>query len=57
MIDFQYFPNVDDPVARLRSAMDNMDGMCGFIVTLYLEVYAFCISASSLLVYHPIKGK
>ena len=30
MIDFQYFPNVDDPVAKLRSAMDNMDGMCGF---------------------------
>ena len=28
MIDYQYFPNADDPVAKLRLAMDNMDGMC-----------------------------
>lgn len=26
MADYQYFPNMDDPVAKLRLAMDNMDG-------------------------------
>ena len=59
MIDFQYFPNEDDPVAKLRSAMDNMDGMCftrGSIVTLYLKSLCFCTSASPLLVYYS-KGK
>ena len=26
MADFQYQPDMTDPVAKLRSAMDNMDG-------------------------------
>lgn len=28
MIDYQYLPDEEDPVSKLRSAMDNMDGMC-----------------------------
>ena len=26
MVDYQYQPDMDDPIAKLRSAMDNMDG-------------------------------
>lgn len=27
MADYQYQPDINDPVAKLRTAMDNMDGM------------------------------
>lgn len=27
MVDFQYTPNMNDPIAKLRTAMDSMDGM------------------------------
>jgi hypothetical protein len=30
MADFQYFPDMDDPVAKLRMAMNEMDGMMAF---------------------------
>ena len=59
MIDYQYFPDVDDPIAKLRSAMDNMDGMyftCGSIVARHLEGLWFSTSGSPLLV-HNSKGK
>ena len=39
MIDYQYFPNMDDPVAKLRLAMDNMDGM----YFLHAGFISFCI--------------
>ena len=55
MIDYQYFPNVDDPVAKLRSAMDNMDGLC-LRVVLYILKFMFSISTSPLLLHNP-KGK
>ena len=38
MIDYQYLPNMDDPVAKLRSAMDNMDGMCLRMVLILLFI-------------------
>lgn len=28
MVDYQYQPDMSDPVSKLRVAMDNMDGMC-----------------------------
>jgi hypothetical protein len=27
MVDYQYLPDMNDPVAKLRLAMDRMDGM------------------------------
>lgn len=30
MADFQYFPDMEDPVAKLRMAMNKMDGMTAF---------------------------
>lgn len=51
MIDYQYFPNVDDPVAKLRSAMDNMDGMCDSSISLcILKSYVF-VSVEALCSY------
>jgi hypothetical protein len=58
MIDYQYFPDMNDSVAKLRLAMDNMDGMCLRPVPCYFVSLrlCLCISASSLLVHNP-KGK
>jgi hypothetical protein len=34
MADFQYFPDMDDPIAKLRMAMNKMDGMTAFFLVL-----------------------
>jgi hypothetical protein len=34
MADFQYFPDMEDPVAKLRMAMNKMDGMTAFFCAL-----------------------
>ena len=40
MVDYQYFPDMDDPVAKLRLAMDNMDGTSSRVISIYL-IYKF----------------
>lgn len=35
MVDYQYQPDMNDPIAKLRSAMDNMDGEHLFCNTFY----------------------
>ncbi|KAF8974777.1 RNA polymerase III transcription factor IIIC subunit-domain-containing protein [Flammula alnicola] len=35
MVDYQYFPDVDDPIVKLRNAMDMMDAdlLCSYAIT------------------------
>ena len=35
MVDYQFQPDMNDPVAKLRIAMDNMDGMFSLIPAPY----------------------
>jgi hypothetical protein len=34
MVDFQYTPDMNDPVAKLKIAMTNMDGECKSVAPL-----------------------
>jgi hypothetical protein len=37
MVDYQYQMDLNDPVAKLRLAMDNMDGMSLDLFSFYLS--------------------
>jgi len=41
MADFQYFPDMEDPVAKLRMAMNKMDGMTAFSSHFFFALNSF----------------
>lgn len=46
MADFQYQPDMSDPVAKLRLAMDTMDGNIASFLILIMIHQLRCLSSS-----------
>lgn len=51
MVDYQYFPDMDDSVTKLRLAMDNMDGMCFTRSSILILKSIFFVSVQALCSY------
>ena len=57
MADFQYFPDMDDPVAKLRMAMNGMDGVATFSSLLdVLHSFIWLDIAETLCSYSMSRG-
>lgn len=46
MADFQYQPDMSDPVAKLRLAMDTMDGSIASFLLLIMTYQLTCMTSS-----------